>query len=178
MELLFVVVGLVILGFILFGLFGTAFIGYAASKDQAAKESAPTILDNTFNGAPHVSYQTGIGRLSYEDVVIGATYRGYELTNQANIGNYQTLVFTRVQLDPHTETEYRRRREAEANAVREREQKESTKRQWRNAIGLCITGLVLLIGAAFVGLIEIALFLYAAGLTLLAFGVKRLVELF
>lgn len=100
--LLLVVVGLVMLG-------GLAFIGALFSMAGADKkrarsvENADAILDETFDGAVSVTYESTPRTLPFENVVQGAIERGYSLAGQTESpGGYKTLVFTKASSESRT----------------------------------------------------------------------------
>ena len=89
-------IGIILFGIMAFGFFGLIFMAWAGSADDKAKQNAPDTLDRLFDGSRvDVSYTTGIGKLPFDDMVIGAKERGYDLTHQSGSPDAETLIFTR-----------------------------------------------------------------------------------
>lgn len=62
---------------------------------ERAQANAPAVLDAAFTGQPHVVFEVTARSLPFEDVVLGARDRGYELLTQTDTEAGKTLVFTR-----------------------------------------------------------------------------------
>lgn len=97
--MLTVIVVLVIVAFVIGGALAVVFaIGLLASEEKGRKRSLanePDILDGAFT-TDDVTFKVGAATLPYENVVLGAKRRGYQLIAETEEpGNRKTLVFTR-----------------------------------------------------------------------------------
>lgn len=70
-------------------------MAFMNKADKDVKKSAETILDETFNGESRAKYDIVSfgGTLKFEEVVLGAEARGYELSEQNTSGYVTTLLF-------------------------------------------------------------------------------------
>ena len=88
---------LVVLGIALFAMFFSGVMLRTGSKQKKAAANAPVILDAAFDGRENVVVKTTWVSLPYEQFVLGAKERGYQLTNQTGTGNDgATLIFEKV----------------------------------------------------------------------------------
>ncbi len=70
----------------------------AVSADKA-KKAGPATLDAAFDGRPDVVFKVTLTSVPFEDVVLGAQARGYDLSSQSDTGGAQTLIFRRRPVD-------------------------------------------------------------------------------
>jgi len=95
-----VIVWLVVLVVLGVALFAVLVIGVGlgtGSRQKKAIADAPAILDAAFDGRENVVVKTTWVSLPYEQFVLGAKERGYQLTNQTGTGNDgATLIFEKV----------------------------------------------------------------------------------
>lgn len=98
MELVIVLFGVVVLGFVVFGLL--LLLGVVGSSRAAQKnvDNAESVLDAAFDGRDDVTFQITLVSLPFATVVAGAKARGYRLAHQSGADKYggQTLMFERV----------------------------------------------------------------------------------
>ena len=93
------VVAAIVIGIIATALGGALGFGLFASSQKREKEALANIdqiLDDTFSGDMTVSIKVGAGQLPYEDVIKGASTRGYKFLSQDNGNLVQTLVFEKA----------------------------------------------------------------------------------
>lgn len=95
MLLLVIVLGLAALA--IFGLIGFVLLGSTSHAQRKAEESEDTLLDETFDGRPSVTYKVNMSTMKYETIVSGAEARGYRLAHQAdNQYGPHTLMFQKA----------------------------------------------------------------------------------
>lgn len=100
--MLFMLIAFGVVGFIVItGIIGLTAIWSNDSTDKKRKklyENLDGELDKIFNGSDTVTYkvQNLAATLKFEDVVTGATQRGYALTHQRDERYESTLIFTKT----------------------------------------------------------------------------------
>jgi hypothetical protein len=96
-----VVLALVVLVFGGFSLIVWVGVFRVGHDQKVAESNAATILDETFDGRPDVTFNINMRSLKYETVIAGAKERGYELSHQAGDPNgAMTLIFEKHETAP------------------------------------------------------------------------------
>lgn len=89
-------VAVIIIGLMIFGAMGILFMWLMDSESKNAQRNKGTIVHETFNGAPMVTYKVskiGGGTLTLQQMLEGAEEYGYELHAQADDDHITELVF-------------------------------------------------------------------------------------
>lgn len=88
---------LILLGLMMFGFFGFLVLAGVNRGQKKSEANAEQILDDAFDGTPHVTFKINMQTVKYETAIIGAQTRGYKLIHQAdNQYGPHTLIFEKA----------------------------------------------------------------------------------